>query len=216
MEPSENAPRAGLLPDDSGAAQVSRYDSVGQVLDEIGELTQSCEEVSIGDVIERFGNRSYGPFLLLPALIGISPVGGIPGMPSFLAALIALLALQIAFGREHLWLPNIIRDRSLTGEKLRHAVEKLDGVGKWLDRWFGPRLEIFTDEPAPRIAAVLAFILCCIVPPLELLPFAVAMPMAVIALLGLALTLRDGILMAVAVCGMIAGIGGAIYWILPA
>lgn len=52
-----------------------------------------------------FGKRSYGPFLLVPALIEISPVGGIPGMPTVLAATIIPFAALMVFGRKYIWLP---------------------------------------------------------------------------------------------------------------
>lgn len=49
-----------------------------------------------------------------------------------------------------------------------------------------------------RIAAVFVFLLCLTVPPLEFVPFASSAPMLAIAALGLAILVRDGLLMLVA------------------
>ena len=49
-------------------------------------------------------------------------------------------------------------------------------------------------------AGVIA-LMCLAVPPLELLPFAVVLPMGVIAAFGIALTVRDGLLMLIGFLG---------------
>ncbi len=70
-----------------------------EILAALRQLGDGKDEVSIGDVVEAFGNRSYGPVLLVLALIGISPIGGVPGIPAFLATVIALFAVQMVIGR---------------------------------------------------------------------------------------------------------------------
>ena len=56
-------------------------------------------------------------------------------------------------------------------------------------------------------------LLCCTVPPLEFLPFASSIPMLAIAVLGLALTVRDGALVlgALVFTGIATSIGIAMY-----
>ena len=53
----------------------------------------------------------------------------------------------------------------------------------------------FVRQPWPRIAAVMVMALCLTVPPLELVPFGSTAPMLAIAAFGLALLVRDGLLM---------------------
>ena len=50
-------------------------------------------------------------------------------------------------------------------------------------------------DRAHTVAAAVVVGLCLLVPPSELIPFAAIVPMAAIALLGLALTVRDGVVM---------------------
>ncbi|MEN8677159.1 MAG: exopolysaccharide biosynthesis protein [Alteriqipengyuania sp.] len=179
------------------------------ILDRLVDVGDKNDSVSIGDIVGTFGSRSYGPVLLVPALIGVSPVGGIPTVPTILAATLLLIVIQLVFGKEHLWLPGILKNRSVEGEKLANAAEDMEGVGKWMDKIFHGRLEMFTGPTAARIAAGVVALLCLAVPPLELLPFAVALPMAVIAAFGIALTVRDGLLMLLAFLG-----SGAAFYVL--
>ena len=62
----------------------------------------------------------------------------------------------------------------------------------------------------PRRAAAVVVALCCTVPPLELIPFASSAPMLAIAAFGLAILVRDGLLMlvALALSALAVGLGG--------
>ncbi len=182
--------------------------SIGDILDQLEGLADKGDRVSLGDAVEAFGNRSYGPFLLVPALIEVSPIGGIPGLPTVLAAVIILFAAQMVWGREHLWLPGILRRRSARSETVRKATAKLRGVARRADRWFHGRLPALTGGVFVRIAAAASIVLALTVPPLELLPFASTAPMAAIAAFGLALLVRDGLLMLVAIA--LAGVAVAV------
>lgn len=167
------------------------------------------DPVELGEAVEAFGKRSLGPFLLVPALIEVSPIGGIPAVPTLLAVIIALSAAQILFGRDHIWLPGFLERRHVKGDSVVKAADKLGGLGRWMDRWFHGRLTWLTRRPFDRIAAALCLALCATVPPLELIPFASTAPMAAIAAFGLALLVRDGALMAVAMVASVAALGFA-------
>lgn len=167
-------------------------ESVKDVLGELDELAATHDNVCIGDVLDDFGGRSFGPLIMLPALLELSPVGGIPGVPTFLALIVALTAAQLLLGKEHVWMPQFIQQRSVSGRNLHKAVGKLRGVGDFLDRHSEGRLENLTRGPAIKLVAVAILMLCATVPPLEFLPFASSIPMLAIAILGLALLVRDG------------------------
>lgn len=190
--------------DDDEAGEVH---SVCDILDKLRELADSQDKVRIGDMLEAVGKRSFGPFLLLPALIDISPVGSIPGLPTLLGLMIAITAFQLLIGRDHLWLPGFIANRSRKSEDVKKAADKLNGLAKRLDRWFHGRLPRLTSKPFQRVAAVIIILLTLTVPPLELLPLATTAPMAAIAAFGLALLVHDGLLMLIAGAMSIAAIG---------
>ncbi len=168
--------------------------SVGDVLGELDELASTHDEVCVGDVLDDFGGRSFGPFIMIPALLEITPVGGIPGVPTALALFIALIAVQLLMGRDHVWMPQFVQHRAVGSNKLHKSIRKLRGLSEFLDRHSHGRLEGLTQGPAIKVVAVAILALCCAVPPLEFLPFASSIPMLAIAILGLALTVRDGAL----------------------
>ena len=168
------------------------------ILDRLRDLAQDEDDVPIGDVIEAMGARSFGPFIMLPALIELSPLGAIPGIPTFLALTIALTAAQMLLGRDHLWLPGFIENRSASSQRVLKATDKLRPIAEWMDRWFHGRMTRFASGPFPRIAAGCVIALTLTVPPLEFIPFASSAPMLAIAAFGLALIVRDGLLMLIA------------------
>ena len=198
------------------AEQDQRQDpqSVGDVLDRLKQLGEDAgqDKAKLGDMVEAMGHRAYGPFFIVLPIIEMSPIGGIPGLPSVLAAILLLLAAQLLFGRKHLWLPGFLARRGLKGEKLVKAADKMRPLGERLDRWFHGRLPALTKGPMVRVAAAVVILLTLTVPPLELLPFASTAPMAAILAFGIALLVRDGVLMIVASVLALAAIGVGLGW----
>ena len=172
--------------------------SVGDILDRLHALGEEHGQVSLGQAVEAFGTRSYAPFLIVLPLMEISPLGAVPGIPTAIAVVIALVAAQLLLGRRHLWLPAFFANRSVGAGKLITAVDKVRPVGKWMDRWFHGRLPALTKGPMVRVAAAAIVVMTLAVPPLELLPLATTSPMAAIAAFGMALLVKDGLLMIVA------------------
>lgn len=183
---------------------------VGDILDHLASAAERTDEVRIGDIAERFGPQGFGPFLLLPALIEVSPIGGIPGLPTLLALIIIVFAVQILLGRRHLWLPRVVARRGIAARRVAEAVAKLRPLALWLDRWFHGRLRLLVTAPFVKLAAVIVILACVSVPFLEIFPFASTIPMAVVIAFGLAMTVRDGLLMALAFAATLAG--GAGLW----
>lgn len=193
------------------ASEGHEPESVGEVLGELDELAAHQDEVCIADVLDDFGGRSFGPFIMLPALLELTPVGGIPGVPTFLALIIAIVAVQLLLGKEHIWMPDFIQNRAVGSKKLHKGIGKLRGIAHWLDEHSHGRIKTLTEGVWIKLAAVVVILLCCMVPPLEFLPFASSAPMLAIAAIGLALTVRDGIMMLIALLLAIAAVGGAGY-----
>lgn len=189
---------------DNNAKHDDQNHAVEEILDDLEELAKKQDHVTIGTIVERVGHRGYGPFFTVPALFELTPLGAVPGVPTALAAIIITFALQIALGRQHMWLPDIIERQSIAGHKVEKATRKMKSFGRKLDGWFHERLPIFITDTAIRVAAIAAVLLCLTVPPLELVPFASSAPMGAIAILGLAILARDGAL-------MLAGYGAAIF-----
>lgn len=169
---------------------------LSEISDTLNDLAKEQDSVSIGRVIEKLGSRGYAPFLIVPAALEISPVGGLPGVPTLLAFIVALVAGQMLIGRSHLWLPGFLRKRSLGSSKLSKSLDKIEPVITRMDKWFSQeRLSTLTHSPVTNVAALACILLALTVPPLEFIPFASTAPMAAIAMIGIALLVHDGWLM---------------------
>lgn len=182
---------------------------IEDVLGEIDKLADREDHVSVGDVMDRMGHRGTGAFLLIPGILGASPLGAAPSVPTIMAAIVLILSSQIAFGRTNLWLPDVLKARSVDDDRLKRSTAKIGGVAAWIDRWFGNRLSFATGTVAHRLAGGVCMLLAFMIPPLELVPFAAAMPLGAVALFGLALILKDGLLMLLAFVGSVAALYGA-------
>lgn len=154
-------------------------------------------KLQVQGVIDSFGSRALGPLLFLPAIFAVSPLGGVPGVPTIIGLVIALIAVQSMFAHSHIWLPNIIANRELPTQKVCRSVDAMLPAARGIDRWFGNRLTILTRDPAPRIVAGVCLLLALLMPPLEVVPFAVIAPAGAIVVLSAALILEDGLVMAI-------------------
>ncbi|HAN51751.1 MAG TPA: ABC transporter permease, partial [Pseudomonas sp.] len=63
------------------------------------------EPLSIECRLQATDERSFGALLLVPGLLGLSPLSGVTGLPSSLAVMASLTAVQLRFGRERFRLP---------------------------------------------------------------------------------------------------------------
>jgi hypothetical protein len=184
---------------------------MGDIVDGLMNVAEENDEISVKALIAEFGDRSFAPFMLLLALVGMLPTGGIPGVPTFVSICIALVAVQLAWGRDHIWVPGFIARRSVSSDKLWGATDKLKKVATVLDRLAEGRMQWLTTDIGLRVIGTLIVVICCFVPPLELVPFAAAIPFAAIALLSLAIIVRDGLIILIAGLLAIGGIGYAAF-----
>lgn len=171
--------------------------TISETLEQLVHATRGRAS-TVKDVFHELGERSYGPFLLIPALLEISPLGAIPVVPTIFASIIAVFSAQMALGFKHIWIPRWIAERPIKGAMIRKSMAKLKPVTKWMDKWSYARLHFFTQGIFIRITAVLCLLLACTVPPLEVIPMASSLPMLAIAMFGLAMMIRDGLLMLIA------------------
>lgn len=181
---------------------MARRNGAVKLVQEIAELARNGRVVTLGQVTDALGARGFGPLIFLPAMVELTPIGGVPGLPSFLALFISLIAVQILFGRSGFWLPDVMRRRHLGKDTVKKAVRYMCPTARRMDRWFGRRLRSLTVGVVRQMAAVVVIALCLTVPALELVPFASGAPMLAIAVIGFALMAEDGLL-------MMAGLGMA-------
>jgi hypothetical protein len=185
---------SGLIVNTSAADVLSgRPQRVSDLLDQLAR-TWPGERISLGDITRLLGDRGYGVLMLVLTL----PCA-LPGISSFAAVPLALVALQLAIGLPRPWLPRFLADRSLSRADFARMIERALPHLTRVERLLRPRFTMLTGPVGERVIglACLALALLLTVPILFNMPLVVP-----IALMSLAVLERDGALGAV---GLLAG-----------
>lgn len=151
-------------------------------------------EVDLKTLVEAFGDRAFGPVMILCALFLMTPLGAIPGLPAAFGLIIIVFALQLLFRREHPWMPEVLRKIKISDSKLEKTRKVVSPILNKIDNVIHPRLPWVTSGPMQALTALLAIVLALTMAPLGVVPFGVVAPAFIIGLLGLGITARDGVL----------------------
>lgn len=174
--------------------EVEPADDLEELIEQIDAMARSCDCVDIHLVMEAVGPRSFGPVLLAAGLIMATPLSGILGVPTVMAVVVFLFAVQLLLDRRYFWLPGWVLERSISSSRLRAALKVVRRPAVWLDKPLRPRLKVLTHDGGSRAVAVVCILFALITPPLELMPFATTIIGAAVAAFGLALIAHDGLL----------------------
>lgn len=190
----------------------SQEGALGKLVRKVEERAEAGEDVSIGLIQRIAGQRAAGPMLLLPALIVVSPLSIIPGLPTLVGLNTILVAGQIALGREQVWLPKWLTERCISAKHAQKLLKFLRPVSRMADGVVRRRARFMTGTVMRRIGATVCVLVGCIMPLLEFVPFTSTWAASIIAVYALAITARDGLL-AMAWAGLVAG-AVALGWML--
>jgi len=179
------------------------------LLDEVEALTEGEDHPSLHSVMGAFGPAGALPVMMLVALVVVSPLSGIPLLSSVAGLTIAAIALQLALGRDSLWLPRWLHTRSVPRHRLAAALARLRPTARFLDRHSRPRLRFVTVPPMSRLVLALCGLAGLSMPMLELVPFTSSLLAMAVTCLGFSLLMRDGLWAVLAVLPM-----GAAGWVL--
>jgi hypothetical protein len=188
--------------------------NLNDVLDDIAYKASNDdtpEKLSLGEVLDSVGRRTYGPLLLVIGLIAVSPLTALPGTTWFVAVLTLLVAGQMALGMKRIWLPRQAREMGLPRDGVAKAVDACRGVAKVIDTLLKPRLKFLSKPPFVNLVALLVIVAALITFPLGLIPLAPIAPGLAVVFFGLGMTARDGLWLLLGALAM----GGAIWMALP-
>lgn len=163
-------------------------------------------EVDLKALVQAFGDRAFGPVMILCSLFLMTPLGAIPGLPAAFALIIIVFALQLLFRRKHPWMPEILRKVKISQSKLDKTRKVVMPILNKIDTFIKPRLSWVTSGPMQALTALLAIVLALTMAPLGIVPFGVVAPAFIIGLLGLGITARDGVLI---IIGFVLSLGVA-------
>lgn len=170
---------------------------VTDVLDRLDSLSQA-DHVSLARMVQTFGDASFVPALMVPALLVVSPLSGIPLFSSLCGLTIALIAAQMLARRTHLWVPGMLGRRRVAGRRMARAVKALRGPAGWLDSHTGARLRLLFRAPLSLLPPLMAMVCGLAMPFLELVPFSSSILGSAVLLISVGLLSRDGVWIVVA------------------
>lgn len=193
-------------------AQAGEAQDLEGLLGELGKAANAGgPRVTVQQIMDAVGHRSFGPLLLVTGLLGMTPVSAVPGAPTMIAMITLLVAGQLLIGRDTFWLPKFLLRRSVRTDRMQKTVEIIEKPARIVDRMVKPRLEALTGPVADRLVALVCVVLALAVPPLEFLPFVAFIPSAAIATFGLGLLARDGLLVLIALTISAGALGFGLY-----
>jgi hypothetical protein len=165
------------------------------LLDRLDEAASEGAQVSLDEVLDAVGRRSFGPIVLLAGLVILMPlVGDIPGVPTLMGVFVVLSVGQLLFGRDRVWLPKWLLKRSVGSDRFRKAIGWIRKPAGAVDRVIRPRLLPVVRGPGRFVIAVSCLITSAATPAMEVVPFSANGAGAALTAFGLALIAEDGLL----------------------
>jgi hypothetical protein len=161
--------------------------------------SQPGERLTVREIMAVLQERAFALLIVLLGLPNCLPMP--PPIPLVCGLLLALVAIQIVFGREAPWLPRQLLNRSVARTDVERAVGRAMPAFRRLERISRPRMTFLDTPVAMRImgAVVLVLALGLLFAP----PFVGQIPLGLaVCLVGLGLVERDGL---VVVGGLVIG-----------
>lgn len=183
------------------------------LIDRIKDNTEG-DDVSVDQLVEAVGRRTFGPLFIVTSLIAILPTGMIPGMSILTGTIMLILSTQLLFGSSRVWMPDFIGKRTMPREKLVSSLDKMRPRAERISRYIGPRMSFFLHPPFLQMVAVAGILVSLSMYPLAVVPFGAFPAGLSLLVIGLGLSVRDGLLIAVGIA--VGAIGLAVaYTALP-
>ena len=162
---------------------------------------------TVRELVDRLGRASYTPLLMVPALMVISPLSGVPGFSAACGILIAAVSVQQMMRRPSLWLPRWLSNASLPAQRVHDAVRWLRKPARLLDRVTRRRVQWLTYPPFSVLPQGLCLICGVVMPVLEFIPFTSSVLGLVVAVVATGMFMADGLLVLFGMMGAAAAVG---------
>jgi len=179
---------------------MSQFDPEATSLIDVAERVRSAgeqDQVSVEDILNAIGRRGFGPLILVFALIAVSPIGAIPGASIVTATLIALVSAQLVARRRAPWIPRRLRAIGVPRDRLGDAIDGLRPALARIDRVIRSRWRALVEPPWSLAIPICCILLSALMIPLALVPWGIVPPATAMVGLGLGLSARDGLLVAI-------------------
>ena len=169
-----------------------------QVLEALG--VAEGPTLTLGEVVEAFGDRGLGALILVLSLMALFPWP--PGGKAVFALPIILLATELAFQRNEVWLPRWALRASVNRSAYRTAVSKVIGPIRRVENLTRPRLTFLTGAVSEVLMGI-ACVLLALVMALPI-PFGDMLPGIGLVFFALGVMQKDGIAVLIGILGSLA------------
>lgn len=175
----------------------ARPHHVRDIVEQLDALTDR-DRVSVEDVVHAFGERAFVPVMMVPALVVVSPLSGIPFVSTICGLTITLVAGQLLMRRTSLWLPPWLMRREIAGVQLHKCTSRMGAVGDWIDRRTRDRMGGLVSRCGRPVIYMLCLLSGMTMPFLELVPFSSSLLGMTVLCLSSAILAADGLFVAFA------------------
>lgn len=172
---------------------IERTRALSEVLDQL-ESSAYGESITVEEVIEKLGRKSFAALMLVFSLISTSPASAIPGITTTVAGIVFILVVQMIAGRDCVWLPRFITQRRMSTAKLCKGIGWLRRPVRFVERFLKARLTFLFHRPWLWLPLILILVLTLFMPFMEVIPTSGSIASAVIAFFAAGLLTRDGML----------------------
>ncbi|MCO6050088.1 exopolysaccharide biosynthesis protein [Mesorhizobium sp. RP14(2022)] len=148
--------------------------------------------VSVATIRDELGDRSFAALLVFFAAVNMLPLP--PGTSAVLGLPLMIVSAQMLWGSKRLWLPQTIAKRAISADQFRTMMAKVVPWMERVERLIRPRYWPFWRKQGDRVIGAVALVMATSVT--LPIPLGNWMPAFCTFLLGLALSERDGILLA--------------------
>ena len=193
--PDPSSRLATIAPPDPDAEPRQRFSEVLS-----GLASRPASSISIGDVLNAFGDRAFGALMLLFAVPNVLPLP--PGTSAVLGAPLLFVTAQLMLGRATLWMPRVICERSISRDFFALLTAKLSPSLHRAERVLRPRLTLLLHPVPERVVGAACLLLAIIL--FLPIPFGNIPPAVAISAFALGILERDGV---ATIIGWLATVG---------
>lgn len=190
-----------MTPSQASAPRVTAL--LGGVLDrasaEAEDEASEAATIPLGTLLDSLDERAFGLGILILCLPCAIPF--LYGIPQIVALPMLALCAQLAWGREHLWLPRSMAERRIEVAGLQRVVRRAQKTLGIIERLAVPRLTFLSDGVGARIVGALMLIPAASI--LVPLPLTNTTPGVGVGLAAIGLLERDGLLI---LLGLLVGV----------
>lgn len=166
--------------------------SITDLIDRVSTASDG-DQTSVAQIVSALGATSFLPNMMIPALAVVSPLSGVPLFSSICGLTIALVAIQMLFQRDHIWLPDFVMRKHLETRRVQKATNWMRKPAGFLDRITKERLSLLVRRPFLWVTQAICLICGLVMPFLELVPFTSSLMGVVVCLFAFGMLARDGL-----------------------